>query len=181
MLLKLRKTDLTVFTKIKLQEPLSVANYVISYANQQNHPVTNLHLQKILFFLQGYFLAQHHKPLMNCTFVKWEYGPVLPDIYQIFKYNDINPIQQLGTEVYGNASNIYAITPMIDRDVIDYDLAINNLLDILIQMGAIKLIALTQKHSSWLKYEKLLRHNQKMKYSEKETKLCFIDNKAQLK
>ena len=41
---------------LQAQEPIAVANFVIDIAKKNNMSVTNLQLQKILFFLQGFTL-----------------------------------------------------------------------------------------------------------------------------
>ena len=38
---------------LKTQEPVAVANFVINLANEKKLSVTNLQLQKVLFFLHG--------------------------------------------------------------------------------------------------------------------------------
>ena len=48
--------------KIELQSPIAVANFIIEVAKKENKPVTNLKLQKVLFFLQGYCLSEYETP-----------------------------------------------------------------------------------------------------------------------
>ena len=42
--------------KFELQSPMAVANFIIGVAKKEDKPVTNLKLQKVLFFLQGTIL-----------------------------------------------------------------------------------------------------------------------------
>lgn len=55
---------------LKAQEPIAVANFVIDIANKNKLTVTNLQLQKILFFLQGFSLDNYHVGLINGSFSK---------------------------------------------------------------------------------------------------------------
>ena len=61
---------------LKTQEPIAVANFVINLANRNQMLVTNLQLQKILFFLQGYTLSKYQVGIVKGSFSKWQYGPV---------------------------------------------------------------------------------------------------------
>ncbi|WP_207513153.1 Panacea domain-containing protein [Longitalea luteola] len=54
--------------------------------------VTQMKLQKLVYFAQGYHLAKYHEPLINETFQAWMYGPVIPEIYQDFKLYGSRPI-----------------------------------------------------------------------------------------
>lgn len=55
-------------------------------------PITNLALQKLLYFAHGQFLIQTSKPLVNGAFEAWTYGPVHPAIYREFKRCGAAPI-----------------------------------------------------------------------------------------
>ena len=55
--------------------------------------ITNLKLQKLLYYAQGHFLAQKNTPLFNDDFLAWEHGPVIRKIYDIYKVNGANGIQ----------------------------------------------------------------------------------------
>ena len=53
---------------LQAQEPIAVANFVIDIAKKNNMSVTNLQLQKILFFLQGFTLCKYKYGIVNGTF-----------------------------------------------------------------------------------------------------------------
>lgn len=73
-------------------DPRSVANLVIEEAKLRGKPVTNLSLQKILYFIQGRYLIETAEPLMSGYFEAWQYGPVHPLIYDAFKYRGAEPL-----------------------------------------------------------------------------------------
>ena len=60
--------------------------------NKEKEGITNLKLQKILYFAQAYFLAKIGKPLFTDTIEAWEFGPVIPSIYHKLKKYGSNPI-----------------------------------------------------------------------------------------
>ncbi len=61
--------------------------------------VTNLSLQKIVYFCHVWSLVGLQKPLIRHKFEAWEYGPVLPYLYREFKAYDRSPIQGRATQL----------------------------------------------------------------------------------
>jgi uncharacterized phage-associated protein len=77
----------------------NVAKYFIYLAsqvfvgdNQEREGLTNLKLQKLLYFAQAYYLAKLGRPLFAEKLEAWEYGPVVPEIYHQFKKFGSKPI-----------------------------------------------------------------------------------------
>lgn len=66
-------------------DPRSVANAVIAVAQEYGLPLSQLSLQKILYFIQGRYLTEVGQPLISGYFEAWPYGPVHPLIYTSFK------------------------------------------------------------------------------------------------
>lgn len=60
--------------------------------NSEREGITNLKLQKILYFAQAYYLAKVKKPLFSEDIEAWEYGPVVPKIYRRYKKHGSNPL-----------------------------------------------------------------------------------------
>ena len=89
---------------------LDVAQYIIYLASQNivdevkgekvYEGITNLKLQKLLYFVQVYFLVKQNKPLFSQEFKAWQYGPVVEEVYQEYKRYGRRPIVQ---EVYKGA------------------------------------------------------------------------------
>lgn len=55
--------------------------------------ITNLKLQKLLYYAQGYFLAKKGAPLFNDNILAWEHGPVVRNVYNIYKENGSKGIE----------------------------------------------------------------------------------------
>lgn len=49
--------------------------------------ISNLKLQKLLYYMQGYHLAFFGNKFFDADLVAWTYGPVVPDVYHRFKEN----------------------------------------------------------------------------------------------
>ncbi len=54
--------------------------------------MSNMKLQKMLYYQQGYHLAYFGTPLFNEDIEAWQYGPVVPSIYEKFSANGRNGI-----------------------------------------------------------------------------------------
>ena len=81
----------------------NVAEYFLFKAYQDDDPITNLKLQKLLYYAQGFYLAFFDKPLFNESIQNWTHGPVVPDVYHIYKDfegNPLPPIEEFDTEKY---------------------------------------------------------------------------------
>lgn len=68
---------------------MDVARMVIALTDEEHGDlITNLKLQKLLFYLQGFWLAEYGEPLFAERVEAWAYGPVVPAVYDRFKgYN----------------------------------------------------------------------------------------------
>lgn len=63
---------------------MTLANYVLEKAKESNTDVTNMKLQKILYYVQGHFLAKFNRPLFPDEIQAWKFGPVVPNVYYRF-------------------------------------------------------------------------------------------------
>ncbi|MDY6148973.1 MAG: DUF4065 domain-containing protein [Porphyromonas sp.] len=58
-----------------------IAKYIISYSYAINKPVSNLKLQKLLYFVQGESYERNGQPLFEEDMYAWQFGPVVPLVY----------------------------------------------------------------------------------------------------
>lgn len=58
-----------------------ISRYVINFAFETNRSVTNLKLQKILYFLYGFYYFVTKDELFDEEFEAWAYGPVVRKSY----------------------------------------------------------------------------------------------------
>jgi uncharacterized phage-associated protein len=73
-------------------DPRSIANLMLDEGNRIGHRITNLALQKLLYFAHGIFLMEQKRPLVLGHFEAWQFGPVHPTAYQAFKAAGEQPI-----------------------------------------------------------------------------------------
>lgn len=75
-------------------QALEVAKYFLFLARRANAGDTfsNLKIQKMLYYAQGYSLTLLHKPLFNERIEAWDNGPVVREVYKAFKHYANNSI-----------------------------------------------------------------------------------------
>ena len=59
-----------------------IAKYVVARCTRDKIPVTNLQLQKILYYLQLFFLQNKHYALFKDEIEAWQFGPVVRNVYR---------------------------------------------------------------------------------------------------
>lgn len=78
-----------------------VVNAVLYRAREEEVPMTQMKLQKMVYFLYGEYLLTTGEPLFGERFEMWRYGPVISDIYQAFKRYGARPIKGYMSDVNG--------------------------------------------------------------------------------
>lgn len=73
-------------------DPRAVANLMLDEADRRGLRITNLALQKLLYFAHGIYLTKEKCPLVSGYFEAWQYGPVHPAVYRAFKSSGSGPI-----------------------------------------------------------------------------------------
>lgn len=93
-----------------------IAKYIIIKRNIDGKKTTNLRLQKILYFVQCYYISFLDAPCFYNDIVAWPYGGTVLDVY--FKYSiwSYHAIQLPDNELPDiNISDIKNINYVIDR------------------------------------------------------------------
>jgi uncharacterized phage-associated protein len=63
----------------------AVANYFLDFCRRHGDVITNLKLQKLVYYAQAWHLALKGKPLFPEHIEAWVHGPVVPPLYGNFK------------------------------------------------------------------------------------------------
>lgn len=117
---------------------LSVARYIIERCHSQNRSISNLKLQKILYFVQAEFLVSRGQPCFVEQIEAWDFGPVVPEVYQQYKIFGSSNIP-----VFGRFVN-----PVVIRN--DDQELINEIVDECARYSASALVDITHHQSPWL-------------------------------
>lgn len=161
------------------QSPIAVANFVISVAKKRNLPVTNLQLQKVLFFLQGFTLSKYKAGIVNGTFSKWQYGPVQKDVYRTFRDNGASPITDEYVDAYFDVSgNFKTQTPRIDNINNDQKEILTTFVLKLLKIPAWKLVNWTHEDPSWHDFKSKIMNYTAPDYVNAEILTCFQNNET---
>lgn len=62
---------------------IDLAKYIVSKCIEDSHPISNLQLQKILYYIQKDFL-QRDKIAFSDVIEAWQFGPVVPNVYYYY-------------------------------------------------------------------------------------------------
>lgn len=116
---------------------LDVCKYVIYYSNKKNYAISNLRLQKILYFIQAYFLRIKKKPCFKEPMEAWDFGPVVPEAYHHYK-------------VFGASEIINYKDPCIDFAKSDKTI-IEDVINLLSKYTTTQLVAMTHSQYPWKK------------------------------
>lgn len=97
---------------------IDLARYAVSKCYSEGEPVTNLLLQKMLYFLQYVFCSNTGGELLfGDEFEAWPYGPVLPEVYREYSFYGASPIE----ESYDDADlpSLGEYRDFIDEGIVD--------------------------------------------------------------
>jgi uncharacterized phage-associated protein len=118
----------------------AIANFVLDYCDRRKRSVSNLSLQKIVFFCHAWSLTRLGKPLIRHSFEAWQHGPVLQYLYREFKDFGEQPVTS-------RARRLNPLTGQKEVVAYDFDMPTDALLtevvDFYSRMSAYDLVALT--------------------------------------
>jgi uncharacterized phage-associated protein len=116
---------------------LDVANYFLFRAEREDQELlSNLKLQKLVYYAQGIHLAMHGKILFRDRIEAWDYGPVVPELYHLYKEHGAGGIP---AESDFDPSGI-------DKNTLDF---LDEIFDAFGQFSAIRLMEISHKDKCW--------------------------------
>ena len=71
---------------------LKMANYLVAFSRRYGDPISNLKLQKLLYYAEGWYLAIYSKSLFSTSIQAWPRGPVVYPIWKHFSGYRWKPI-----------------------------------------------------------------------------------------
>lgn len=117
---------------------INVAKYFLSKTLESDENITNLKLQKLLYYAQGYHLALFDNELFQEEIEAWTHGPVCPKIYHEFKEYGSNSIP------YTNMENF---SECFTNEQLDF---LDEVYNVFGQFSAWKLRDMTHEESPWI-------------------------------
>lgn len=117
---------------------LDIAKAILKLADPEYGDImSNLKLQKLLYYVQGFSLAMYDRPMFEEDVLAWEYGPVVSEVYQEYKkcgsgaipYDNTDISTEINDEEKGLIIEVY---------------------DVYGQFSALKLMNMTHNESPWV-------------------------------
>lgn len=71
--------------------PSEIANFFLK-KGKKDKEMTQMKLNKLVYFAQGWYLALNDAPLFDEDIQAWQHGPVIPSLYHEFKHFGSNQI-----------------------------------------------------------------------------------------
>lgn len=128
---------------------IEIARYFISLDDDEG--ISNLKLQKLLYYAQGLSLALSGKELFKDDVCAWTHGPVCPDVYHEYKRFGSSPIQD--------------DTPPPELKP-EQEALLDEVYEVFGQYSAWKLRNMTHEEDPWVEYEKTAGRIPKKKLKE---------------
>ena len=76
-----------------MKKVLDIAKYFLSTQDEDaGDTISNLKLQKLVYYAQGFNLALYGKRLFKESILAWEHGPVVAELYHEYKDYGADPI-----------------------------------------------------------------------------------------
>lgn len=116
---------------------LDIARYIICYAYEKGVTITNLKLQKLLYYAQAWYLVNFGTTLFEDKIEAWQFGPVVPNVYNEFKNFGRNPIELPEDE----CTNIIS-----DENCINY---LDEFCEHFMKYSATDLVSMTHNEEPW--------------------------------
>lgn len=115
---------------------LLIAKYIIRRCAERGKSISNLKLQKMLYFVQAEFLVDIGTCCFRDTIEAWDFGPVVPVVYRAYR-------------IYGSA-NIPADTSSMLRPIRREDMErVYGIVDECCEYSASQLVEITHNQSPW--------------------------------
>lgn len=119
-----------------MYDALDISKYVIDYEYSKHRSVSNLRLQKLLYFVQAQFLVSNKASCFSDNIEAWEFGPVVPNVYHHYK-------------IFGSSCIPRSIVSE-SHDIKECDkVLINKILDKCARYSTSKLVSITHNQKPW--------------------------------
>lgn len=115
---------------------LQLAEYTIRRATEKDKTITNLKLQKTLYYVQGYSLRALNRSAFDETICHWQYGPVVPIVYFAYSTNGANPLS------VNDSTDVPSLTT-------EEQTLYNKVIDKCLALSARSLVSKTHEEAPW--------------------------------
>lgn len=135
---------------------MEIAQYVINYCIDRQKPISNLKLQKLLYYIQAAFLVHNDRPCFEDNIENWRHGPVVSKVYSEYRKYCNSDICERQTEYYQlvirpKSTILYERFIFNENCIEDEDKKIiNKVVESLLPFGVWDLVERTHQEDPWL-------------------------------
>lgn len=97
-----------------MYKPLDIAAYIVKLSNEIGEPVTNMKLQKLIYYTFVWYAVEKNKRLFKEGIQAWKYGPVVTSVYETYKTYGGDVIKEMKN---GNPDSLDDFTKSLIEDV----------------------------------------------------------------
>lgn len=160
---------------------MDVANYIVWFVNKDpDSPLgglTPLKLQKILYYLATTYFQKFERRLFVEDFQKWQYGPVVKEVYYEFKPFGIRHIAKPKAVLERNPGSGLSFTRKeFDPKVLESDRDFTDIADAVInkfvKWNAFDLVERTHEENAWKNFESEILRGCELVYSDNELSMA---------
>lgn len=126
-----------------MYKAMDIADFVIKYANETENPISNLKLQKILYFIQADFLVNQGHECFVEDIEAWDFGPVVPSVYHAYKHYGGSYIPSSNASLFTNYNTYASSINENDKK------RIINMIKACTGHSAAKLVEITHSQAPW--------------------------------
>ena len=134
-----------------MHKVMDVACEIVKLANRNNIPISNLKLQKILYFVQGYSFCVFNQPFFREDMEAWDFGPVVPIVYTNYQKYGANFLPDIRT-YYDDSDSKF---PIVAFNPYDFKTGENDFLIVVIKKlelySITELSEIVRKQEPWKK------------------------------
>lgn len=156
---------------------MDIANYIVWYVNEDaENPLsdlTHLKLQKILYYIASTYFKETHTRLFSEDIQKWQYGPVVKEVYHEFKGFGFHHISKpKASLIIGDSGTFSVSRKEYDPSELRGNQQFTNIADAVISAyapwKAFDLVKHTHEEDAWRNYEPEIMRGVELTYSDDE-------------
>lgn len=137
-----------------MNDVFDIARYLINKSFEKGHPISNLKLQKLLYYVQGVFLVAYDSPCFSQPIEAWGFGPVVSSVYHEYKEfgaNNIPRIEEYFTSYFDDNSKITMGFKPYDEGCLDTKVKeiADIVIDTFLTTSATDLVSITHQQDPW--------------------------------
>lgn len=123
-----------------MYDVLDICRFVILYCNEKKYSISNLRLQKLLYFIQSVFIYNGYDNCFQDDIEAWSLGPVVPRAYHEYKSCG-------GLDIFSQYINLGEYKEDIIKE--NHKKLIRDIVDKLSYYTAYDLVKITHEQTPW--------------------------------